>query len=81
MRQFTPQFRQNDQQRRRQYHTELAAHTAQHDNGQDDGRLDKREALRADEPLAGGEEGTRKAAEQRAQAKGCQLGVRRVDAE
>ena len=37
-------------------HAELAAHAAQNDDGEDDGRLDEGETLRADEALAGGEE-------------------------
>ena len=65
----------------REHDADLAAHAAQHDDGEDDGALDEGEALRADEALAGGEERAGEAAEHGAQREGGELGVGRVDAQ
>ena len=60
---------------------DLGAHAAEHDDGQDDGALQKREELRIDEALARAEERAGKTAEAGPDGERRELGVGGVDAE
>ncbi len=60
---------------------DLRAHAPEHHDGEDRGRLDKGEGLRADESLAHGEERPGETTEHGAERERRELGVRRVDAE
>ena len=62
-------------------HADLAAHAAEHDNGEDGRRFDEGEDFRRNEALARGEERAGEAGEHRAHGKGGELGVGGVDAE
>ncbi len=77
--QLAEEFRQPDEQDGGEHHTDLAAETAENDDSENDGRLNEGEALRADEPLAGCEEGAAEAPEHGADGKCRELGVARVN--
>src|SRR3546814_7747251 len=63
------ELRHADQQQRRQHDAELAAHAAEHDDGDDHRRFDEGETLGADEALAGGKERAAEATEHGADRK------------
>src|SRR3546814_6860269 len=62
-----------------QHNADLTTHAAEHDDRENDRRLDEGEALRADESLAGGEERSGQACEHRADGESRQLRIRWID--